>query len=152
MNIITMKRGLFLPLLIFFALPLWPQEQVGQSQDPFSLVGMKVAELVERFGAPTAVFAVRGNEVWQDDVVFQYAGADFFIVKDRIWQVKLSAALGINSGDQKQAAALVLGAKAQDRGDHLLMSVAGKDWPLMFRVNINGAGRVAAIYIYRPDF
>jgi len=113
---------------------------------------MKVAELVERFGAPSAVFAVRGNEVWQDDVVFQYAGADFYIVKDRIWQVKLAAALGINSGDQKQVAALVLGAKAQDRGDHLLMPVSGKDWPLMFRVNINSAGRVAAIYIYRPDF
>jgi hypothetical protein len=147
-----MKRGMFLPLLFFFALPLWSQEQVGVTADPFSLVGMKIADIVERFGPPMAVFAVRGNEVWQDDVVFQYTGGDFYIVKDRVWQVKFASALGINSGDPKQAALLVLGAKAQDRGDHLLMPVSGKDWPLMFRVNINNAGRVAAIFIYRPDF
>ena len=150
--VIIMKRGLFLPLLMFFALPLWPQEQVGVNGELFSLVGMKVAELIEQFGPPIAVFTVRGNEVWQDDVVFHYAGADFYIVKDRVWQVKLAAALGINSGDPKQAALLVLGVKAQDRGDHLLMPVSGGDWPLMFRVNINNAGRVAAIFIYRPDF
>jgi len=152
MVIVAMKRGLFFPLILFFALPLWPQEQVGVNGELFSLVGMKVAELIEQFGPPIAVFTVRGNEVWQDDVVFHYAGADFYIVKDRVWQVKLAAALGINSGDPKQAALLVLGVKAQDRGDHLLMPVSGGDWPLMFRVNINNAGRVAAIFIYRPDF
>ncbi|MDR0301066.1 MAG: hypothetical protein LBI04_02000 [Treponema sp.] len=147
-----MKRGLFFPLLIFFAFPLWPLEQVDAAADQFSLVGMKIAELIERFGPPTAVFAARGGETWQDDVVFQYKGGDFYIFKDRVWQVKLSTALGINSGDQKQAALLVLGARAQDNGDHLLMPADGKDWPLMFRVNINSAGRVAAIFIYRPDF
>jgi len=152
MVIINMRRGLYLLLLFFFALPLWAQEQSGAAGDPFSLVGMKVAELIERFGAPMAVYAARGNEVWQDDVVFRYDSADFYIVKDRVWQVKLAAALGINSGDPKQAALLVLGAKAQDNGDHLLMSVAGKDWPLVFRVNVNNAGRVAAIFIYRPDY
>jgi hypothetical protein len=147
-----MKRRLFLPLLLFFTLPLWPQEQVGAATDPFSFVGIKVAELIERFGPPIAVFAARGNEIWQDDVVFQYTGGDFYIFKDRVWQVKLASAFGINSGDPKQAALLVLGAKAQDRGDYLLMTVSGKDRPLMFRVNINNAGRVAAIFIYRPDF
>jgi hypothetical protein len=152
MVIITMKRGLFLSLLLFFTLPLWAQEQTGSGGDPFSLVGMKIAELIERFGAPVAVFSARGNEVWQDDVVFRYDSVDFYIVKDRVWQVKLAAALGINYGDPKQAALLVLGARAQDMGDHLLMSVAGKDWPLVFRVNVNNAGRVAAIFIYRPDF
>jgi hypothetical protein len=152
MVIITMRRGLLLPMLLFFTLPLWAQEQTGSGGDPFSLVGMKLAELVERFGAPAAVYAARGNEVWQDDVVFRYDSADFYIAKDRVWQVKLTAALGINYGDPKQAALLVLGAKAQDLGDHLLMPVSGKDWPLVFRVNVNSAGRVAAIYIYRPDF
>jgi len=152
MVIINMKRRLFLPLLLFFALPLWGQEQSNSGGDPFSLVGMKLAELIDRFGAPAAVYAARGNEVWQDDVVFRYENADFYIAKDRVWQVKLSTALGINSGDPKQAALLVLGAKAQDKGDHLLMPVSGKDWPLVFRVNVNSAGRVAAIYIYRPDF
>jgi len=152
MDNITMRRGLFLPLLLFFALPLWAQEQTGAGGDPFSLVGMKLTELIDRFGAPAAVYAARGNEVWQDDVVFRYENADFYIAKDRVWQVKLAAALGINSGDPKQAALLVLGTKAQDRGDHLLMPVSGKDWPLVIRVNVNSAGRVAAIFIYRPDF
>jgi len=147
-----MRRGLFLPLLLFFALPLWGQEQSGAAGDPFSLVGMKVAEVIERFGAPAAVYSARGNEVWQDDVVFRYDSADFYIVKDRVWQVKLATALGINTGDPKQAALLVLGARAEDKGDHLLMAVTGKDWPLVFRVNVNSAGRIAAIFIYRSDF
>jgi hypothetical protein len=147
-----MKRGLFFPLLLLFVLPLWPQEQAGLTGDTFSYVGLKVAELIERFGPPTAVFAARGNERWQDDVVFQYTGGDFYIFKDRVWQVKLSTALGIDVGDLKQAALLVLGAKAQDLGDYLLMPVSGKDWPLMLRININSTGRVAAIFIYRPDF
>jgi len=74
-----MKRRLFFPLILFFALPLWSQEQIGVNGDPFSFVGMKVAELVERFGPPIAVFAVRGNEIWQDDVVFRYTGVDFYM-------------------------------------------------------------------------
>jgi len=146
-----MRRGLFLPLILLFAVPLWAQE-AANADAQLALVGMRLAELVERFGPPKAVFAARGNELWQDDVVFQYAEGDFYIFKDRVWQVRLPSARGISLGDPRAAAVLVLGGSAEDRGDYLLLSLPAKSWPLMFRVNFNSAGRVAAIYLYRSDY
>jgi len=137
--------------MLLFSSPLWAQEQAGAVDAQVSLVGLRLAEVIERFGAPKAVFAARGNELWQDDVVFQYEAGDFYIFRDRVWQVRLASARGVSAGDPKQAALLVLGDKAQDRGDHLLLPISAGALPLMFRVNLN-AGVVSAIFIYRSDF
>ena len=146
-----MKRGLLLTLSLIIIFPLWPQEQTVNAGEVLSFVGMKLEELIERLGPPNAVYAVRGNELWQDDVVFQYAGRDFYIFRDRVWQVKLASVRGISIGDPKAAALLVLGNTAEDRGDHLLLPLTGAGWPLMFRVNFDNA-LVTAIFIYRSDF
>jgi hypothetical protein len=113
---------------------------------------MTLPELIERFGTPKTAIAVRGNEQWQDDVVFQYTEGDFYIYRDRVWQVMLSSACGISNRDRKAAVLLVLGNTAEDKGDHILFSISGKSWPLMLRVNLSNSGLVTAIYIYRPDF
>ena len=147
-----MKRGLLLPLLLLVVFPLWAQGQADMAADPLSFVGMSPAELIGRLGPPGMVLAVRGNELWQDDVVFQYAEGDFYIYRDRVWQVKLASLRGISNGDPKAVALLVLGDAARDRGDHVLLPVTGGSWPLMLRVNFNETGLVSAIYIYRPDF
>ena len=139
-------------MLIFITLPLWAQEQPVVTENEFSLIGLRLAELIERFGAPRAVYAVRGNELWQDDVVFQYDEGDFFIYRDRVWQVRLPSVRGISVRDRKQVALLVMGDDVHDMGDHLLLPISGNSWPLMFRVNINQAGLVSAIYIYRSDY
>jgi hypothetical protein len=151
-----MKRVLFLLLLLFFTLPLFAQNQpiyAGLNADEqLSLVGMMMADLLERFGPPRSVISERGNEPWQDDVVFQYNGADFYIYRDRIWQVKLASTHGISNGDKKAAVLLTLGSGAVNNEDHALLAINGKNWPLMMRVNFNSTGLVTAIYIYRPDF
>ena len=139
-------------MLLLAAVPLWPQEQADTAADMLYFVGMTPAQLIGRLGPPGMVFAVRGNELWQDDVVFRYAEGDFYIYRDRVWQVKLASLHGISNGDPKAVALLVLGNTAQDRGDHVLLPVTGGNWPLMLRVNINETGLVSAIYIYRPDF
>jgi hypothetical protein len=149
---LTMKRAALSLLLLFVFLPLWAQEQQLSANEPFSIVGLRLAELVERFGLPKTVFAARGNELWQDDVVFQYDEGDFYIYRDRVWQVRLSSVRGISVMDPKQVALLVMGDNVQDMGDHLLLPVSGNNWPMMFRVNINPAGLVSAIYIYRSDY
>jgi hypothetical protein len=150
-----MGRAVFLSILILLAFPLWTQEAAPGAaaiDERLTFVGMRLNDLIERFGAPSAVITSRGNEIWQDDVVFQYAEGDFYIYKDRVWQVKLTSVQGISSGDPKQAVMLILGNSADDRGDHVLSPVTGQNWPLMLRVNFNNTGRVSAIYIYRPDF
>ena len=115
-------------------------------------IGMKLDELIARYGPPRSVYAGRGQELWQDDVVFVYDQGDFYIFRDRVWQAGLKSAYGVSVGDFKPAVALILGDKAADQGDYILFPLPPAGWPLMLRVNFNAAGRVAAIYIYRPDF
>jgi len=151
-----MKRVLLSLLLLFITFPLFAQNQpvyAGLSNDEqLSFVGMMMADLLVKFGPPRSVVCERGNEPWQDDVVFQYNGADFYIYRDRIWQVKLASTHGISNGDKKAAVLLTLGSSAEDKEDHVLFPINGKSWSLMMRVNFNSTGLVTAIYIYRPDF
>jgi len=143
-------------LLFFLSFPLFAQNQpiyAGLNTDEqLSLVGMMMADLLAKFGPPRSVICERGIEPWQDDVVFQYNGADFYIYRDRIWQVKLASTHGISNGDKKAAVLLALGNKAEEKEDYALVAINGKNWPLMLRVNFNNTGLVTAIYIYRPDF
>ncbi|MCL2186242.1 MAG: hypothetical protein FWB86_10375 [Treponema sp.] len=151
-----MKRFLFLPLFIFLIFPLRAQERplnIGLSIDEqHSFIGMIISEVFERYGPPRSVASARGIELWQDDVVFHYTGVDFYIYRDRVWQVKFTTTYGISNGEPKASVMLTLGNKAQDMGDHLLLPIAGNNWPLMLRVNLNDAGRVSAIYLFRPDY
>ena len=150
-----MKR-FFTLLLLFLSFPLFAQNKPVyadlNSEEQLSLVGMMMADLLAKFGPPRSVVCERGPEPWQDDVIFQYNGADFYIYRDRIWQVKLASTLGISNGDKKAAALLVLGNKAEEKEDYALAAINNKNWPLMLRVNFNNTGLVTAIYIYRPDF
>ena len=137
----------FFPLLFFITFPL-----CAQQAQPHSFVGMKLEELIDRYGPPKTVYAARGSESWQDDVVFEYDQGDFYIYRDRVWQVGLTSVYGIALGDPKPAALLVLGDRAEDRGNYMLFPLPDGGWPLMLRINFSDAGLVSAIFIYRPDF
>jgi len=151
-----MKQITILSLFILLAFTLNAQERPLNTglgiDEQYSFVGMMLTDVIERYGPPRAVAAARGIELWQDDVVFQYTGVEFFIYRDRIWQVKFASTHGISNGDPKAAVLLTLGEKAEDMGDYVLMSIENKNWPLMMRVNFNETRQVNAIFIYRPDF
>jgi hypothetical protein len=144
------KRGLFISFVFLtINFPLCAQP-VG-SNEQFAYIGMTLTELFERFGVPKTVVAARGIEHWQDDVIFQYTDADFFIPRDRVWQVRRTSIQGIRNRERKAAVLLTLGDKAEDRGNYVLFPVSNKDWPLILRVNFSDSGQVNVIYIYRPD-
>jgi len=151
-----MKRRFFTLFLILLSIPLFAQNQPIysglDSDEQLSLVGMMMADLLAKFGPPRSVICERGPELWQDDVVFQYNGADFYVYRDRIWQVKLASTQGISNGDKRAAVLLALGNNVVEKEDHALLAINGRNWPLMLRVNFNNTGQVTAIYIYRPDF
>lgn len=115
-------------------------------------IGMKLNELITAFGPPESVKVSRGQELWQDDVVFIYKDREFYIFKDRVWQIGIKNAFGVSVGDPKPAAVLALGEEATDQGDYMLFTLPPSGWPLMLRLNFNAAGRVSAIFVYRPDF
>jgi len=126
----------------------------GRYDELLALIGLRLDELILRLGAPTAVHAVRGVEEWQDDVVFVYPSGNFFIHRDRVWQVGFNSVYGMRVGDPRAVADLVLGEGAQNHGDFLLyplQPLPGMGWPIAMRVNFN-AGRIAAIFVYRTDF
>jgi hypothetical protein len=118
--------------------------------EPEALIGLTLEGLYERFGVPQAVRAVRGGEEWQDDVVLVYPQGDFYMYRDRLWQLGLSAARGIRLGDSREAALLALGEDTLE-GDHFTLPINGRSWPLALWVNLE-AGRVSGIFLYRSDF
>jgi hypothetical protein len=145
---------LFCFILLTAGMPLLSQvssSPPGQHDEPFSFIGMKLDELVKRFGPPQTVFSARGSETWQDDVVFVYDEGDFYIYLDRVWQVGVKSVYGIKTGDAKTVVMLVLGEGVQDRGDHLVYPFYDLAWPLSLRVNF-GADRISAIFVYRSDY
>jgi uncharacterized SAM-binding protein YcdF (DUF218 family) len=144
-----MRKGILICAVLIIAGPrLWPQQ--GRHDEIISNIGLRLEDLFLRFGAPKTVHSARGDEDWQDDVVFFFFLLDFYIYRDRVWQIGLKSGYGIKIGDAKAAALAALADKAQDEGDYLLYPLTGGAWPLSLRVNFT-AGRISGIFVYRTD-
>jgi hypothetical protein len=124
---------------------------IGLSE-PETLIGLTLEGLYSRFGAPQAVHAVRGREEWQDDVVLIYPQGDFYVFRDRVWQLGLKAIRGLRVGDSRGAVMLALGEGAQEGEGYFLLSIHGKAWPITLRVNMDDSGVAAGIFVYRDGF
>ncbi|MDR0722850.1 MAG: hypothetical protein LBF75_08715 [Treponema sp.] len=121
-------------------------------EDVSSFVGLTLEGLITRCGFPQSVYAVRGNETWQDDVVFTYEVGDFYMYKDRVWQIQVKTAYGIKIGDNLTSISWILGEGTQMYSNYFLIPLRGHPWPLTIRLNFTSAGLISAIFIYRPDF
>jgi hypothetical protein len=151
---------LVLFLYIFITVIVGAQDTTMVSRengDVSSLVGLTLGELFSSLGVPQSVYVVRGIEDWQDDVVFVYKEADCYLYRERVWQIGVESAFDIKIGDTRSVVKLVL-----DRGEpkqnmqefdgYILCALPSRGWPLTFRINFDNAGKVRAIFIYRPDF
>ncbi|MDR1948302.1 MAG: hypothetical protein LBQ38_02815 [Spirochaetaceae bacterium] len=143
---------LFLLGGICFFLGVLPGLSAEEDGDPASRIGLRLEELISRYGAPESVHAVRGSRDWQDDVVFVYGDGDYYLYRDRVWQLGLSSAYGINVGDKGALIPLVLGDKIEYFDGYTLCSLSGRAWPLNVRFNLDRNGIITHIFIYRPDF
>jgi hypothetical protein len=153
----------FLPLVFLFCASVFgqnPPETIETAaalppaallSDPSVLIGTTLPNLIGSYGAPKAVYPVRGLASWQDDVVFVYDHAEFFIYGNRVWQLKLKAAYGITEGDPKAQVSLVLG-EGQLFDGYSVFPLPSRVWPLSLRVNWDSSDRVSAVYVYRSDF
>jgi hypothetical protein len=147
-----MRKFILICAALFIAAPfLWSQQDINRNDEIVSNIGLKLEDLFQRFGAPKTVHAARGDEDWQDDVVFIYNEGDFYIYRDRVWQIGLKSGYGVKIGDPKAAALLVFADKAQDNGDYLLYPITGGAWPLSLRINFT-AGKISGIFVFRTDF
>ena len=135
---------LLYPALLVFA-------QSNNNSDPSALIGMTLSDLIKNYGVPKNVYAVRGVDAWQDDVVFVYDNIEFFIFGNRVWQLKVRSAYNIKNGDTRVAVGRAMGEGRSFEG-YSLYQLPGKAWPLMLRINWDSSGKVAGLYIYRSDF
>ena len=146
-------RCFVLVCLFMIGVSLWSQTSAPalSNDEPFSFIGMKLDELISRFGSPQAVYAARGKDLWQDDVIFMYNEREFYVFRDRVWQIGLKSFYDMKVGDAKAVAMLILGGDVHDYEDHLIYHFADVAWPVSLRLNFN-AGRISAIFLYRSDY
>jgi len=125
--------------------------------DAASLLGLSIADVLGRWGAPQSVFSVRGEEAWQDDVAFRYAeGFTFFLYGERLWQLRLSApyagsAYGLFLGDSLDKACSLLGEPLERSADRLVYRMPYQGYPVRLRLDLTD-GKLSDIYLYRADF
>jgi hypothetical protein len=154
-------RQCALVLFVFFAaFPMWSddaaggeagQETAGASEPLEKLIGKTLGDLIAEYGVPSAVFAARGAEEWQDDVVFVYKDFDCYIFEDRVWQVRTDAAYGVKIGDSRAAVKNALGDGARDAGVCMLLRLPSTVWEMTVRVNFDKADKAESVFIYRSD-
>jgi hypothetical protein len=156
------RRGaaFFMAFVFLAPFPLVPEDSASplKTEDPSLLIGLTLDELFARFGAPKLVYALRGQESWQDDVAFMYADFNAYIFKDRVWQVEVKEAFGVKTGDSRAGVKKKLDELTQGKSTHfdtaIIFSFPSKTWTLLMRINFDQAGdngKVQAVFIYRAD-
>ncbi len=121
-------------------------------QDPSWLIGSTLQSIITQFGSPLAVYAVRGQEPWQDDVVFSYDGIDLYWYQNRVWQIGIPRGFGVKKGDAKETVLALLGEPLIQQDTYLVYRLPSRGWPLRLRVLLSESYTVQSLYVYRPDF
>ena len=135
-----------------------PAPAIALPEDPATLLGLSPAQAIARFGAPSTVFAVRGEEAWQDDVVFDYGGGfSLFLFMDRVWQVRIAEpyalpVLGFTVGATAERAASSLGSPSLALEGSYEWALPGEAWPVRLRGLVDPDGAIRELYVYRADF
>jgi len=125
--------------------------------DPAAILGLAVPAAIVRYGPPDSVYAVRGDEPWQDDVAFRYAsGFTLFMYGDRLWQLRLAAPYagsiyGLFLGDPADKAYSLLGEPYERSELSLVYRMPYRGYPVRLRLDLVD-GKLADIYVYRDDF
>ncbi len=144
-----------LALLLALAASSAPGDE-AQVPDLPELVGLSPAEVLERLGAPAEVSAVRGEEPWQDDVVFFYPQHLYlFWYQNRIWQVRLDALYqgrfrGLAMGASRAEVREAMGAPMKELPDSLVYQLEERGYPVRLRLYFEEE-RLVDLYCYRAD-
>ena len=123
-----------------------------EGAEPAACVGLTLSQVLETFGAPDSVFAVRGPEEWQDDVVFRYKGLELYLFRDRVWQARSDTAQGLRFGESREKVLALLGEPLLRLDSSFVYQLGGRTWPLRLRVRFDQSGSIADLYLYRADF
>jgi hypothetical protein len=147
-------RGLLPSVLLLAALgfPLWAQEAV----DLPALIGLTLEEAYERLGVPARVYALRGDEQQQDDVVFYYSDHLYlFWFQDRVWQARADGrfrgtVFSLPMGVSRRQVIESMGQPILEFEESLVFHVEDRGYPIQARFYFE-SDRMSDVYCFRGD-
>jgi hypothetical protein len=153
--------GIILMLLLAAASAAQPVAAASAPEilddDPAPFLGFGLAESLSRFGPPASVYSLRGDEAWQDDVVFAYSpGYTLFMYGNKLWQLRFSkpyigSIYGLFIGDDSAKALSILGQPFEADSSSLVYRMPYKSYPVKLRLALQD-DRIVDAYLYRADF
>jgi hypothetical protein len=153
MKVFSSPKFLVWAVLVFFVLADFSYaDEISAGNDPASYVGFTLEMLFAELGMPTSVHAVRGMEIWQDDVVFVYPAIEIYLFKDRVWQICPISVYDMKIGDAIDHVKTTMGEPIVSTDQYLLYRLPSQSWPMMLRINLNQEEKAASFFIYRSDF
>ncbi len=129
----------------------------ASAPDGPELIGLELQTALRSFGPPQHVYPIRGDQPWQDDVVFFYSTHLYlYWYDDRVWQVRFDrnfegSVLGLSMGASREDAQKSLGKPIASREDWEIFQLPDRGFPVRARLFFT-SDRLSDIYIYRSDF
>ena len=121
------------------------------------IIGMDMESAIERFGMPEEIFPVRGEEMWQDDVVFYYEYHLYlFWFQNRVWQVRMDQRykhdfFEVRMGFSREEVLDTFGKPLKGFDDSLIYDLEDRGYPLRVRFFFTN-NVLDDAYFYRGDF
>jgi hypothetical protein len=131
---------------------------------PVELLGLTPEKAYQKMGTPFEIFPMRGENEWQDDVVFYYSNHVYlFWFKNRVWQFRADkrfegTILGLKTGLNRKEVNRMLGKpfKKDDSSEIYLnpknITRYETGFPVRLKVFYGADNKVSDIYVYRGDF
>jgi hypothetical protein len=125
-------------------------------KDLAGLIGLDVEEAYTRLGPPREVFPLRGQEPWQDDVVFLYPGhLHLFWYDGHVWQARLDGGFsgevfGLRMGATRVRVREVMGPPWREQEDALVYHLEDRGFPVRLAFYFEGE-LLSDVYCYRGD-
>ena len=121
-----------------------------------ALIGLTLGEVHQSLGAPAEVYALRGQEPEQDDVVFYYPSHLYlFWFENRVWQVRADSrfpgqVFALSMGASRQQVIAALGRPILEFPDSLVFHIEDRGYPIQARLYFDESG-LADVYCFRGD-
>jgi hypothetical protein len=121
-----------------------------------AVIGMDLNQAYQTFGVPAQVYALRGSESWQDDVVFYYPEHIYlFWFRSRVWQVRVDSRyakqlFSLHMGDSRERILEIMGAPEKEFEDSLLYHLEDRGYPVRARFYFED-GVLTDVYCFRGD-